>query len=170
MYTSDRPSPVHAGRMCIVSPKVTRENGPDGSCLTQISDATPRTSMTASDRPSGESATVLMFPSSFQVVSIGAATPSRPTHQAVVAAALPPDEYASVPLALTAKFNSNGPERSMPSITATLGPVTSRFLGSNGIASSLPSPVTTSRWPDVRSGRRRRGRGRAGCPAAPPAP
>jgi hypothetical protein len=37
----------------------------------------------------------------------------------------------------------------MPSITATLGPVTSRFFGSNGIASSLPSPVTTSRWPDV---------------------
>ncbi len=109
MYTSDRPSPVHAARMWTVSPKVTRENGPDGSCLTQMSAAAPRPSVTASDRPSGESATVPTFPSGFQVVSTGAAAPSRPTHHAVVAAALPPDEYASVPLALTAEVHLERP-------------------------------------------------------------
>ena len=40
MYTSDRPSPVHSARKWTVSPKVTRENGPEGSCLTQMSAAT----------------------------------------------------------------------------------------------------------------------------------
>ena len=89
-----------------------------------------------------------MFPWGSQVESIGVALPSRLTHQAWFTDALPPAVYTSVPLADTPKLTSNGPVRSMPSITATAGPVSTRLTGSNGTARSLPSPVTTSRCPE----------------------
>ena len=120
-----------------------------GSCLTQMSDAAPRATVTAIDLPSGASASSPMFPCGSQVESIGAAAPLRVTHQVLFSAALPPEVYTRVPLFETPKLTSNGPVRSMPSITATAGPVSARLTGSNGTASSLPSPVTTSRWPEA---------------------
>src|SRR5688500_5441201 len=90
MYSTERLSQVHAARVCTVSPNVMRENGPEGSCLTQMSCAAPFTRETAIDLPSGARATVVMLPSGIQVESTGEAAPLRVTHHALVAAALPP--------------------------------------------------------------------------------
>src|SRR4029079_13460166 len=103
----DRPSPVHMPRKWAVSPKVMRENGPVGSCLTHTSCDAPRSRVTASAFPSGERDTELMPPWTFQVVSIWAPTPSRPTHHAALVPEEPPEVYTSVPLVDTATFTSN---------------------------------------------------------------
>ena len=62
-----------------MSPKVMREKGPAGSCLTQMSDFAFRASSTAIARPLGESARALIVPSSFHAESTRLASPSRVT-------------------------------------------------------------------------------------------
>jgi hypothetical protein len=62
-----------------VSPKVILENGPAGTCLTQMSAFAFRCSSTAIAFPLGESAIEPTVPSSFHAGSTGLTTPSRVT-------------------------------------------------------------------------------------------
>src|SRR3954452_9903004 len=81
-YTSDRPSADHVGRRLAVSPKVTREAGPLGSCLIQSALLPLSTISVASAFPSGESDAATIVPGGSQVESTGASSPSRLTHTA----------------------------------------------------------------------------------------
>ena len=130
----------------MLSPKVTRENVPAGSCLTQMSSAAPRTRPTASALPSGDSDTELSTPWGSQAESTGVAAPARLTQKA---RSSPPTRPRRRPASLRPRWPGWTRTRrcAIPSSMATGGPVKASLSGSKGTARSLPSPVTTRSCP-----------------------
>ena len=103
--------------------------------------------LTASCRPSGESATVAKSPT--QPGSISSSTPSRVTHTTSSGSvAWAPVPYSSVPSFATEM--SIDPKARMPrSCTSAVGsPVSSMRPWSKGAASNAPSLVTYKRCPE----------------------
>ncbi len=90
MYRTSRPSADQPGRPLEVSEKVSRENGPAGSCLTQMSRRPSRVSVTAIAFPLGERLADPMTPCGSQAESTGVTSPSRLTHAARREPRVPP--------------------------------------------------------------------------------
>ena len=90
MYRTSRPSADQAGRPLDVSEKVIRENGPEGSCLTQMSRRPSRVSVTASIFPSGDRLCDPMTPCGSHPESTGVTRPSRLTQAARRDPSVPP--------------------------------------------------------------------------------
>src|SRR5882724_8115060 len=93
-YRTSRPSADQTGRPLDVSEKVIRENGPDGSCLTQMSRRPSRVSVTAIAFPSGDRLSDPMTPCGSHPESTGVTRPSRLTHAARREPRVPPEVYA----------------------------------------------------------------------------
>ena len=73
-----------------MSPKVTRDAGPVGSCLIQSELLPLSTISAASDVPVGESDADRMVPGGSQAESTGDSSPSRVTHTACLGRAAAP--------------------------------------------------------------------------------
>ena len=151
---TDLPSGVQRGRSSDVLSKVSRDSGPVGSSLIQMSSPEFVLSPMASRLPSGESdQPTFPFERECRRVQLESSAVIRPVRSiqvisySVVPPLPPPTSVAIVPLALNASWGKTSKKRATLSRIGTAVPRSSSRFRSKGAARTLPSERTYARCP-----------------------